>query len=268
MFDNDVPTKPVLPPLALAQQQLQPMADDDLVPVDDYRRNRQLIFDKALQAAQEAFPVKNDRYTLRVNNLGYSGPETYSKAEHTQAVLHGRTLSRKLTGNYEMVDNATGAVVSASGKKTIMNVPYLTDYGTFVRDGVEYGMPKQFRMRPGVYTLQAADGSHQSQFNAKPRTGPSFRMFLEPQSALFYFKIAGRKVPAYPVLRAMQVPDEQIKAAWGEDIFRANSTTKTSAHATSWINSTIQAQHLKAMRRAGLQIQDTTPEQEDTQKDD
>jgi len=146
--------------------------------------------------------------------------------------------------------------VAQSNRKTLMNVPYLTDYGTFVRDGVEYGVPKQFRMRPGIYGLQAADGSYQAQFNARAHTGQSFRMFMDPQSARFYFTIGGRKVPAYPVLQAMGVTPEQMQTSWGKEVYSANANAQIPAHTSAWIEDMIQRQHTAAIRNLPVTVED------------
>jgi len=49
--------KPPLPePLAVQET--------DLVALDDYKRIRDQVFTKVMAAAQQAFPVSNDRYML------------------------------------------------------------------------------------------------------------------------------------------------------------------------------------------------------------
>ena len=209
---------------------------EDLIDYSDYPRVRQLLFDRTLQATQEAFPISNDRYTLALSDVQYKGPEHYTKADEKEAKLRGKSLTRRLTGRWAVTDNATGQVVSRSKPRTLMNVPYMTSHGTFIRNGVEYTVAKQFRLRPGVYTRITDDGRTESQFNAQPRTGTSFRVFMEPDSSIFYMKHGGNKVPLYPVLRAMGVNEDVLRERWGKKILEANRAMEHKPHAIAWIN--------------------------------
>ena len=210
--------------------------DPDLLDYADYPKMRKLIFDSTQQALQQAFPISNDRYTLTLADVNYKGPEHYTKADEKKARLRGKSLTRRLTGAWIVTDNATGQVVSRSRPRTVVNVPYMTANGTFIRNGVEYTVSKQFRLRPGVYTRITDDGHPESQFNAQPRTGSSFRIFMDPASSVFYMKHKGNKVPLYPVLQAMGVNDDALKQRWSDSILQANRVMAHKPHATSWIN--------------------------------
>jgi DNA-directed RNA polymerase beta subunit len=229
------------------------VSPDDLTDFTDYPKIRKQLFDNVAQAVTEGFPVKNDKYTLKVTDVAYHGPERYSLSDHKKALLENRTLSRKLTGRYELVDNATGQVVQKSGRKTLMNVPYLTDTGTFVRNGSDLALAKQMRLVSGAYTRVTADGYPETQFNVKPRTGLGFRTYMEPETSVFYLTSAGRKVPLYPLLQAMQIPDEQLSAAWGKEILEKNKEAKTSPHAVRWIRQAAEEGRKYRMRQASAQ---------------
>ena len=236
----DIPSNPS--PLGSVLAPLPPspkVFEEQLTRLDDFPKRRQMILDRVQASVLKAFPVENATHQLRVTDVHYTGPDHYTKAQWKKALLANQTLTRKLTGNFELVDKASGQVLQKSGRKTLMNVPYLTDTGTFVRNGIEYGIPLQLRMRPGVYAHFTADGYPEAQFNIKPGTGSGFRIYMDPESSVFYLTSGARKVPLYPVLQTMQVPDEELEKRWGKEIFQVNKAQRTSPHAIRWINETV-----------------------------
>jgi len=137
------------------------------------------IFNQALHSAQSIEPIKNELYTLQLQDVGYSGPERYTKADQKKAVLSGGTLARKMVGTWSLVDNKTQQPI-ATRQATLANVPYLTDSGTFVNKGVEYTLAHQLRLRPGVFTRQKENGELEAHVNTLPGKGRSHRYYLDP----------------------------------------------------------------------------------------
>ena len=182
---------------------------------------RKNIFDRALTSAQGIEPISNDLYTLQLNDVSYTGPERYTKADQKKAVLSGNTLSRKLRGTWTLLDNKTQQPV-ATRQATLANVPYLTDSGTFVNNGVEYTLAHQMRLRPGVFTRAKDNGELEAHVNTLPGRGRSHRYFLEPQTGVFKMQIGQAKIPLMPLLKALQIPEKTIRAAWGNEITAAN----------------------------------------------
>lgn len=215
---------------------------DDLIDPGDFNAMRQRLFDRAATALRETYAanspklIGNDRYILQLSDVGYTGKDRISLAEQKKAILEDRTVSRPLKGAWQLVDKATGKVVSKGKRRTIMNVPYLTDRGTFIRNGTEYTVANQFRLVPNMYFRKTDDGMPEAHINAKPRTGPSFRMYMDPDTAVFYMRHRGNKIPLYPVLRAMGVDDSKIQKSWGDDIYKRNQKFVNAPHAINWIN--------------------------------
>jgi DNA-directed RNA polymerase beta subunit len=201
----------------------------------DYAAVRQRIFNKTLQSLQDSALWSNDQYTLTLENLKYQGPEKFSRKDEKKALLEDGSLTRKLRGNWILRDKA-GKVVQKSNLRTVMNVPYLTSRGTFLRDGTEYTIANQFRLVPNMYFRQTDDGMPEVHVNPKPGSGTAFRMFMDPDKGVFYMKHRGNKVPLYPVLRAMGKTDEEIGKAWGPNILERNQRMGKSPHAINWIN--------------------------------
>jgi len=217
--------KPVLPEIQ----------ESELLDYTDYPKVRDHFKSRVLDAVTSAPATSNARFTLRLADLRYDGKQHYSLKDQKKAILEGKSVSDRLSGKYELVDNETGNVVSTTNRKSLMNVPYLTNRGTYIRQGTEYTMSKQFRLVPGVYTRVTDDGNVEAQFNAKPRTGPSFRMYMEPSSGFFYMRFKGRKVPLYSVMRAMGHTDEALTKAWGADLVRKNKSLERSPYAVNFL---------------------------------
>jgi DNA-directed RNA polymerase subunit beta len=192
-----------------------------LLDFNDYASFREVLKEKAQRAVSESFPISNTRFALGVSDLVFTGPSRYTLREEKDALLNDKTLSHRLTGKYTITDPA-GKVISSSGTKTILNVPYITDRGTFIRNGVEYTVSKQFRLTPNVYTRVADDGRIESQFNVKPRTGRGFRVYMDPETSVFFMRYGNHTVPLYPFLKTFGYPDEHLKLYWGKDILSKN----------------------------------------------
>jgi DNA-directed RNA polymerase beta subunit len=228
----------------------------ELTSFTDYPARRARLFNSVQEAVTTAFPIQNDRYTIQLDDVQYKGPERYSLSDQKKAILGGKSLTRKLAGRWTVTDNATGSVVSKSPARTVMNVPYLTNRGTYIRNGTEYSVSNQFRLLPSVYTRRTDDGKLESQFNVKARTGSPFRVFMEPRTSVFYMRYRGRKVPLYPLLHAMGVEDEALESTWGKDIVKTNRQYLNSPHAARFIKSLTEDKQLQKTAAYGPDVRD------------
>ncbi len=182
---------------------------------------RDNIFNQALTSAQGLKPLQNDLYTLQLQDVGYSGPERFTRADQKKAVLSRGTLARKLQGTWTLTDNKTGQPVGQR-RATIAHVPYLTDSGTFVNGGVEYTLAHQMRLRPGVFTREKDNGEIEAHVNTLPGKGRSHRYFLDPKTGVFKISIGQAQIPLMPLLKSMGVSDQDIRKAWGNEITAVN----------------------------------------------
>jgi DNA-directed RNA polymerase subunit beta len=179
------------------------------------------IFNGVLQQAQNIKPIQNDLYTLSLQDVNYEGPESFTKKDHKQAILSHGSLSRKLRGTWTLTDNASGESI-AQRRATIANVPYLTHAGTFVNNGVEYTLAHQMRLRPGVYTREKDNGELEAHVNVLPGKGRMHRYFLDPKTGVFKINIGQAQIPLMPMLKAMGVPEQEIRKAWGNELTAVN----------------------------------------------
>lgn len=194
---------------------------DDGYEIGDPRSLRRSIYDKVLGAAQGIQPLANSRHTLRLSNVRYQGPESFPIPEQKAAIIEGRSLARRLRGTWELMDNATGNVLDKT-ETTIAHVPYLSDRGTFIHNGVEYILANQMRLRPGVFSRVKENGELEAHVNILPGKGPSHRYFLDPAKGIFKAHIQQADVPLLPILRALGATDSQLKEAWGDELWAMN----------------------------------------------
>lgn len=187
----------------------------------DIAGTRQHIFNNALQNAQRIEPIQNDLYTLQLSDVAYDGPETYTKADHKKSILTGASLARRMRGTWTLTDNKTNKPI-ATRTATLAHVPYLTDSGTFVNNGVEYTLAHQLRLRPGVFTREKDNGELEAHVNTLPGKGRSHRYYLDPKTGVFKIQIGQAQIPLMPLLKNLGVSDKQIRDAWGNEIAAVN----------------------------------------------
>lgn len=230
--------KPLKPAKPVASQPVSPLAQPapalpvqpqpDLREFGDVTKTRQRIYDNVLNAVKQMQPVSNHRYTLQLADVDYADPDRFSKREQKQAILSGLSLGRRLRGTWQLVDNQSGQVVD-SKKQVLMTVPHLTERGTYINDGTEYGLKNQQRLLPGVYTRVQENGDIESHANILPGKGVSHRYYLDPEQGTFKIKIGQAHVGLLPLLRVMGTTDDELKQIWGRDLLYANQKADTAA---------------------------------------
>lgn len=205
--------KPALSPARAAQPEYRRFGDA--------ASTRKMIYENALAKAQSFEPVQNQRYTLALRDVRYSGPESYSIADQKRAILNRGTLGREMRGTWVLQDNATGQEIAARTSR-LGRVPFITDRGTFINRGNEYTLAHQMRLRGGAYTRVKENGELETHVNPIPGKGLSHRIFLDPATGVFKFHIAQANIPLASVLRTMGVPDSKMREAWGNDLTAVN----------------------------------------------
>jgi DNA-directed RNA polymerase beta subunit len=189
--------------------------------LDDVDALRAAVMNNVRDAVSAKFPIENQKHLLRLSNVAYDSEEPISLRDQKRAILSRRSLSRKLNGTWELVDKATGEVVD-SRKATVARVPYMTQRGTFIYNGKEYAVANQMRLQDGVYARAKGDGTYESHFNLMSGTGRAFRVGMDPATGSFNLNIGQANMPMYPLFRALGVGDDELRKAWGDDIYDQN----------------------------------------------
>jgi hypothetical protein len=196
----------------------------ELIDPADFTRQRQLIFDKVHQAVKARFPAEYGGVRAELVDSGYEGPDTFSPEEQTQALLNDKYLSRKLKGTVNLYDARTNTLLDQR-KLTLMNVPWLSDRGTFLHNGSDYSSIKQLRLVSGPFSRFMDNGQIEVHFNVKPGSGPGYRVRLEPDTGQMRLCVgAGSEIHLYSLLKDMGVPDDKLRKTWGSGTFDMNAS--------------------------------------------
>lgn len=190
----------------------------------DVNAMRRQVYDNVLAAAQSLPEMNNQRHTLRVRDVKYIDPPDHPIKAQKEALLSGKSLGRRLTGTWELLDNVTGEVVDKR-KQTLARVPYVTHRGTVIHNGNEYTISNQMRLRPGIFTRIKDNGEIEAHANLLPGKGLSHRYFLDPEKGVFYMRVEQAKIPLTPLLKLLGATDAQLRESWGNELWSANAQT-------------------------------------------
>lgn len=186
----------------------------------DTLATRRAIYDNALEAARNIKPVKNNRYTLHIENVGYADPEELPIATQKKALLERGTLSRRLRGTWVL----TGADGSRQERQaTLAKIPFMTDRGNFIVNGTSYTLAHQMRLLPGIYTRQQENGEISSHANVLPGKGVSHHYSMDPATGIFRLDILQSSMPLLPILQAIGAKERELRDAWGDDLYERNT---------------------------------------------
>lgn len=196
-------------------------SDRDVYDPTDFKTVGERIRENVKQAVLSRFPLTNDKYTLRVENLEYEKPKRRRLVDEKDAILRNASLGDRLRGDWVLIDNATGKELQRK-TATLMNVPRMTERGTFIRNGSELALKHMFRLRPGVYARIKDNGIIAAHINPAQTTGRQMSMELDPDTGVLYMTRGTRMYGVLPMLRAAGVPDEAIQKAWGDELYQMN----------------------------------------------
>jgi DNA-directed RNA polymerase beta subunit len=211
--------QPALPPLGTPAP-LSPLPK--MRATDDPIALRTSVYEAVKNAASTMQPVQGPTHTLRVIDVDYDKDDPdFTKADEKRALLERGSLNRRLKGTWELLDNATGQVVSTK-RTTLANVPAILHNGTFISRGTRYAMGYQQRLRPGVYTRKKNNGQVENHVNVASQHGSSHRYVLSPETGQFHLEIGHAKIPLMPLLETLGASRDEIKEAWGEELFEKN----------------------------------------------
>ena len=192
----------------------------DLRPIADPPATRDRIYGQVEDAVRTMPKAQSRQYTLQVRDPQWKDPPEPDKEERKQAVLRGETLGRRLEGTWELTDNNTGEVVGRQ-RRLLARVPKMTDEGTFVHRGTEYGIKHAQRLRPGVYTRRKASGESEAHVNVL-EGGPGSRIEMNPKSGALHLSVGQTRTPLISVLGAMGKTGRDLREAWGGEVHAAN----------------------------------------------
>jgi DNA-directed RNA polymerase beta subunit/DNA-directed RNA polymerase beta' subunit len=196
-------------------------SDQDVYDPTDFKTVGERIRENVKQAVLSRFPLSNDQYTLRIENLAYEKPKRQHLRDEKEAILNNASLGDRLRGDWVLIDNATGKELQRK-TATLMNVPRMTERGTFIRNGSELALKHMFRLRPGVYARIKDNGIIAAHINPAQTTGRQMSMELDPETGVLYMTRGTRMYGVLPMLRAAGVSEDAIRTAWGDELYQMN----------------------------------------------
>jgi DNA-directed RNA polymerase beta subunit/intein/homing endonuclease len=185
----------------------------------DFKTTNSLIQQSIVSSFNQMEPREYGKYRLEVSNPTFPNKMHYSKKEQKEHILKRKDLDIPVKGVISLYDKETNQLVDQR-KTTLVRVPYLTERGTYIKNGGEYTLAMQKRLRPGAYTRKTATGDFETFI--KTKAGSGFNIGLEPKTGRFMFKIYNSKTPLYSVMRGLGVSDEELKQLWGKELYQRN----------------------------------------------
>lgn len=191
----------------------------------DPTRAMKSLEDGTISAIQAYFPLEGREHTLVATKV-YAGQDVDIDdiASQKKARMRNRTWSTNLYGDFTLKDKKTGKILDEAKGVKIAAVPKLTRRYSFIVDGKEYQVDNQWRLKSGVYARKRQNGELESMFNLSK--GRGFRMDFYPPKRQFLLRYGTTNVQLLPVLRAMGAEENDLRAAWGNQLYDSVAAQK------------------------------------------
>ena len=82
-------------------------SDQDVYDPTDFKTVGERIRENVRQAVLSRFPLSNDQYTLRIENLAYEKPKRQHLRDEKEAILNNASLGDRLRGDWVLKGIAT-----------------------------------------------------------------------------------------------------------------------------------------------------------------
>lgn len=186
--------------------------------------------DGAVDAVKSTFPVEGRTRKLVLNDvvIDEGSAQAGDLRSQEKAKETARTWGANVVADISLVDKNTGAVIDRS-KTKIFTLPKPTDRYSYIVDGSEWQVDNLWRLKPGVYSQIKANGDLETEFALAGNTFAKesrLKIPFSPENKKFKFRWGTTNVNLYPILKTLGVSDEEMKKAWGAEIYKANSNAK------------------------------------------
>lgn len=184
----------------------------------------------ATDAVKSTFPIEGRTRSLILNNvhIDESSAILGDLRGQERAKETGRTWGANVVADISLLDKTTNKIIDRS-KTKIFTLPRPTDRYSYIVDGSEWQVDNLWRLKPGVYSQIKANGELETEFAL---AGASFakesrlKIPFSPENKKFKFRWGTTNINLYPILKTLGVQDEDMKKAWGPDVYKANMTAK------------------------------------------
>lgn len=186
----------------------------------------------ATKAVQENFPIEKGTRRLVLNSVSIdeSTAQLGDLRGQENAKDKNRTWGANVKADISLVDKRTGRLINRA-KVKLFTLPRPTERYGYIVNGTEYQVDKVWRLKSGVYANVKANGQLETEFNLGDADGKpapfakesKLKVPFDPKSKKFKLKWATSNPPLYSVLKMLGVQDEDMKKAWGSDVYEANA---------------------------------------------
>lgn len=188
----------------------------------DYESQYDSMKTSLLDGIRDVFPIVGKKKTLRLKGLSVDDSKTMTIRDEKKAILSGATIGAPVYGELELLDEG-GKVIDKRKMKLATLPRALGRVGSFLIRGNHYQVSNQLRLRGGVFTVEKENGELKSLYNIqKGGRGRRLELDMNPQNGVFKLKIDQGSVELYPILKSIGISDQDMKKAWGNEIWAEN----------------------------------------------
>jgi DNA-directed RNA polymerase subunit beta' len=181
---------------------------------------------RVLAGLQQHFPIAGSMQTVELKKLDVKDLDPDSddiRGQHA-AKVGGETWASPVFADLVLKDNKTGRVIQEK-RMRIAEIPRVTSRYSYIVDGQEYQVDSQWQLKPGVYTRRMTNGELESRFNTP--TKKEFKILFDPTTKQFNMdRGKSKKIPVYPLMKALGVDDSTLEQQWGKEVFAANKQAR------------------------------------------
>jgi DNA-directed RNA polymerase beta subunit len=186
---------------------------------DDSDNTDKRLLGKITEEVKKVFPIEGNIYTLEAKNITPVKKDV-DITEVKDAIFKRKSITNEIRGDLTLIRNSDKKVIDRKSNVVIAKVPQFTKKDTFVVEGNSYVVPNQQRLKAGAYLFERKNGEVVTIINSVGNR--QFKITLNPDTGVFYINIGNSNVPLYSILKALDVPDAEIKKNFGDKLYEVN----------------------------------------------
>lgn len=167
------------------------------------------------EAFRKVFPVKSDDGLLELHYVSYTIEDPTNTID--ECVERGITYEGKIRVKFRLLINKQdedGSLKNVGIKEQevyVGGIPFMTDSGSFIINGVERVVVNQLLRCPGVYFSEEEEPTQKTLYSAKiyPSRGLWIEIFIDQHNVL-YILIGKKKILATTFLKAIGIDEKEL----------------------------------------------------------
>ena len=186
----------------------------------DIPKLRQSIYNYVKDGFEKRPPIEGKYVKIRFKDVEVKHKDL-TPSDYKKAKLNDLDLTVPVKGTIELLTKDGKKLQSR--RLTLGHLPYIIDrFGTFIGNGTDFSVSNQQRLLPGIYTRKKNNGEVEAQFNVAGKIG--FRISIDPSTGVFKLNIGNNKLPLYPILNNLHIPDSMLEKMWGKAVLEKNKS--------------------------------------------